>query len=583
MQPPRILLRRLLLLRSSKPKSPSTARRFTRHTNLASRGRPQIPFLSVPLARNQQFRYLTTERKRWLVYEVYLGFKYVIYVWFIAGFSLVGYWTIQQEWLERKYPTPHEWKFLTRMRFRLAKWAPERTDMPQIDWVQTGNYAKNVLERLEDAKVEGAGLVPIQAEGEAPSAYDITTKDEPWRRGYYEALMLCAKAAEHLDDQVVDKTRRLVFPRDQVLGPSNPNPKPIGHGSPSAPHEKDCERAYEVPETFYQKILATKGFTPKQKMDAALEYASWLDFKGLSDASESMYEWALALATENSLPTSLPYDPQSYVLQDSTRAPSANILNTLTALATHKARAGDVATALPILLSILRARRSLPYPQSTTPSLTDPDEPHSSPWTLQNITGIAKRLITPPSYPPPPPDGTAPPVRDAKELCEEAGLNLYIGEIIFASSTSSSRSRSTREDGLAWTREGVDLAEEQLHKLNNPDSNTNTNTNTRPSAADVAAAKKTCRECLNSGLENWQAMVAQLAREEEKESRGPAKAAATATGSWLAGLWGDGKSESVKGRWAAEQNVVRERTRRAMEVLEESEAPKAGFGSLFWA
>ncbi|KAI0379084.1 hypothetical protein F5Y04DRAFT_260350 [Hypomontagnella monticulosa] len=565
MQPPRILFRRLLLLRSPNYKSHRAVRSFTRHTNLASRGRPQIPFLSVPLARNQQFRYLTTERKRWLVYEVYLGFKYVVYFWAIAGFSLVGYFSIQQEWLERKYPTPHEWNFLTRLRFRLAKWAPERTDLPHIDWVLAGNYVKNVLGRLEDVKVEGAGLVPIQAEG-GVSAYDITTKDEPWRRGYYEALMLSAKAAEHLDDQVVDKTRGLVFPRDQILGPSNPDPTPIAHGSPSAPHEKDCERAYETPEAFYQKILATKGFTSKQKMDAGLEYASWLDFKGLFDASESMYEWALALATESSLPSPPPYDPQSYVLQDSTRAPSANILNTLTALATHKARAGDVATALPILISILRARRSLPYPQPTSLSSADPEEPHSSPWTLQNMTGIAKRLITPPAYPPPPADGTAPPVRDAKELCEEAGLNLYIGEIIFAASSSSS-SRSSREDGLAWTREGVDLAEEQLHKLNN-------------STDDDTVAKKTCRECLNSGLENWQTMVARLAREEEKEAKEPAKAAA---GSWLAGLWGDGKGESVKGRWAAEEGVVRERMRRAMEVLEESETPKAGFGSLFWA
>ncbi|OTA93375.1 hypothetical protein M434DRAFT_395641 [Hypoxylon sp. CO27-5] len=570
MQPPRILLRHLLVLRSSK--SPSTARRFTRHTNLASRGRPQIPFLSVPLARNHQFRYLTTERKRWLAYEVYLGFKYTFYVWAIVGFSVAGYWSIQQEWLERKYPTPHEWGFVTRLRFRLAKWAPDRTDLPTIDWVLTGNYAKNVLGRLEDEKVDGAGLLPNKTESGEVSAYDITAKSEPWRRGYYEALMLCAKAAEHLDDQVVDKTRRIVFPKDQILGPSNPNPKPIPHGSPSAPHEKDCERAFETPETFYQKILATTGFTPKQKMDAALEYASWLDFKGQSDASETMYEWALALATESSLPAPPPYDPKSFVLQDTTRQPSANLLTTLTALATHKARTGDVATALPILLSVLRARRSLPNPHPTrTTTYTDLEEPHSSsPWTLQNVTGIAKRLIAPPAYPPPPDDGNAPPVRDAKELCEEAGLNLYIGEIIYASaSPGSSKSTSTREDGLAWTREAVDLAEEQLHKLNNSEN------------ADEAA-KKTCRECLNSGLENWQTMVARLAREErERGAKEPAKA--KATGGWLAGLWGDGRSEATGGRWTAEENVVKERTRRALEVLEESEAPKPGFGSLFWA
>lgn len=585
MQPPRTLIRRLLVLRSSKSPT-TTTRRFTRHTNLASRGRPQIPYLSVPLARNQQFRYLTTERKRWLAYEVFLGFKYTIYVWAIVGFSVVAYYSVQQEWLERRYPTPHEWKFVTRLRFRLAKWAPDRTDLPQTDWVLIGNYAKNILERLEDPKIDGAGL---QHEAEGPG-YDATVKSEPWRRGYYEALMLCAKAAENLDDQVVDKTRRLVFPSNQVVGPSNLNPKPIAHGSPSAPLEKDCERAFEAPDGFYQKILNTNGFTPKQKLDAALEYASWLDFKGLPDASELTYEWALALATETSSPAPQQpplYDAQSYVLHhDTARQPSENLLKTLTALATQKARKGDVSSALPILLSVLRARRSLPQPppQAAQPLYGSPSAavapPHtSSPWTMENITGIAKRLLAPPSYPPPPSDGASPPIRDARELCEEAGLNLYIGEIIYASSSTSSRgssSSSSREDGLAWTREAVDLAEEQLHKLNSSSSSGG-------SRDDIA--KKTCRECLSSGLDNWRLMVARLAREEAERQKatGGSGSSGSSSSSWLASLWGDGNPEDTRGRWAAEENVVKERTRRALEVLEESETPKAGLGSLFWA
>ncbi|KAG4220324.1 hypothetical protein PC116_g31197, partial [Phytophthora cactorum] len=184
--------------------------------------------------------------------------------------------------------------------------------------------------------------------------------------------MLCAKTAEQLDDQVVDTTRHLVFPANQVIGPSNPNPKPISPGSPSAPREEDCDRAFETPDTFYKKILATQGFTSKQKLDAALEYASWLDFKGLHDASELTYELALELATDSSPP---PYDTKSYVLQDLSRLPSANILNTLTAIATHKARTGDVSAALPILISVLRARRSLPRPQPPRkPTYIDPDE-----------------------------------------------------------------------------------------------------------------------------------------------------------------------------------------------------------------
>lgn len=514
---------------------------------------------------------------------MFLGFKYTIYVWAIVGFSVVGYWCVQQEWLERKYPTPHEWNFVTRLRFRLAKWAPDRTDSPHTDWVLTGNYAKDVLARLEDPKGDGAGLQQQRANGR--TGYDITTKSEPWKRGYYEALMLCAKAAENLDDHVVDTTRHLVFPADQILGPSNPHPKPIAHGSPSAPHEKDCEPAFESPRGIYEKILTTEGFSSKQKMDAALEYASWLEFKDAPSESAAMYETALKMATEAAVGSSpsapLPYDEHSFVLRDTAGPPSANILTTLTALATWHARDGNVSTALPILLSVLRARRSLPPPPpAATPVYDEPEAAvHASPWTVANVAGIAKRLLFPPSYPPPPADGHAPPVRDAQERCEEAGLNLYIGEIIYASSSHSSSSssshssRSTREDGLAWTREAVDLAEEQLHKLNSDDEG--------GGGGASEAALRTCRECLASGLDNWRKMVARLARDEAERKGDPAKA--SGGGGWLAGLWGDGTPADARGRWAAEEDVVRERTRRAQEVLEESEAPKAGFGSLFWA
>ncbi|KAI1163466.1 hypothetical protein F5B18DRAFT_619587 [Nemania serpens] len=572
----RVLLGRALLLLASlkpslKPKLPPPSRLVlvVRHAQqLASQTRPQLPFLSTPLAGSHQLRYLTTVRKRWLAYEVFLGVKYTVYLWAIIGCSVVAYWSVQQEWLESKYPTPHEWGFVTRLRFRIAKWGPDRTDWVETDWVVIGEYAKNVIERLEDRSVEGAGLEHLTEggvwiDGVGESGYDITAKSEPWRRGYYEALMLGAKAAEQLDDQVVDTTRRLVFPASTVVGPSNPNPKPIPFGAEKAPLEENCERAYDEPETFYMRILTTRGFSSRQKMDAALAYASWLDFKRVPDAAVRMYEWALSLASENVPPPDVPYDPQSYVLRDDARAPSTNILNALTALAAHKARNGDVSTALPILLSVLRARRSLSEPHLNKPTINShsPDAPSSSPWTVSNIISTARRLAAPPAYPAAPDDGESPPERDARERCEEAALNLYIGEIIFAS--------SSREDGLAWTREAVDLAEEQLHD---------------PELAD-AAAKTTCRECLISGLQNWAKMIARLAREErEKEAhQGTAAAAAGSQGTWF-GLWGDAaKPHEVAGRWAAEENVVKERTRRAQEVLDELEAPKTPLSSIFSA
>ncbi|KAI3326965.1 hypothetical protein HD806DRAFT_485611 [Xylariaceae sp. AK1471] len=555
----RILFRQLLLLPSLKSKNPIPARLLIRNAQLASQVRPQLPFLSTPLARNHQFRYLTTERKRWLVYEVFLGFKYTVYIWAIIGCSVIAYWSVQQEWLERKYPTPHEWGFITRLRFRIAKWGPDRTDWVETDWVVIGEYAKNVIERLEDKNIEGVGLAElteggIWIDGIGESGYDITAKSEPWRRGYYEALMLGAKAAEQLDDHVVDKTRHLVFPASTVIGPSNPNPRPIPFGSESAPHEKDCERAYDEPETFYMRILTTRGFSSRQKMDAALAYASWLDFKGIPEAAIKMYEWALSLASENVSPMDMPYDPESYVLRENARAPSTNILNSLTALAAHKARNEDISTALPILLSVLRARRSLCEPQSKASALSyESERPSESPWTLDNVLGVVKRLAAPPAYPHLPDDGESPPVRDGKERCEEAALNLYIGEIIYAS--------KGREEGLAWTREAVDLAEEQLHKLG-------------PLDVD---AKKTCKECLSSGLDNWAKMVSRLAREEkEKETQ-----TTPSTCSWF-GLWSEGKQE-MAGRWAAEENVVKERMRRAQEVLDELETPPTILSSVFSA
>ncbi|KAK7974110.1 hypothetical protein PG989_015958 [Apiospora arundinis] len=568
----RLAARRLLLARPQQTKGPSIARLLVRQSHLTSISRPQLPFLSNPLARNKQWRYLTTERKRWLTYEVFLGAKYIVYTWAIVACLLVGYWSVQQEWLERRYPSPHEWRFITRLRFRLLKWGPDRTDTPQPNWVQIGNFAKNVLERLEDPATDGADLQDlldggIWIDGIGNAGKDITAKSEPWRRGYYEVLMLCAKAAEKLNNHLVDTQRHIVFPAEQVFGPSNPNPRPIPPGSPSAPHEKDCEAAYEAPETFYMKILTTKGFTNKQKMDAALNYGSWLDFKGLPDASAKMYEWALQLASENTLPSALPYNPQTFILQD-TRQPSANILTTLTAMAAHKARNDDVSSALPILISILRARRSLPVASASSSVPLEGDGQTASPWSVSNILGVAKRLAAPPAYPAPPSDGEAPPFRDAKELCEEAGLNLYIGEIMYTTKEGS----TGREDGLAWTREAVDLAEEQLHKLG--------------AESRDEAAKKTCKECLNTGLENWSTMVARLAREEREKQQKYIGSGATAPKSgWFGGLWGEGQArpENEVGRWTAEEKVVKERTRRAQEILDVLEAPKVGLGSLFWA
>lgn len=85
-------------------------------------------------------------------------------------------------------------------------------------------------------------------------------------------------------------------------------------------------------------------------------------------------------------------------------------------------------------------------------------------------------------------------------------------------------------------------------------------------------------------------MVEKLAREErEKKKNEETKAAGAGAGksSWF-GLWGEsgsedgsGSSNSV-GRWTAEEQVVKERTRRARELLDELETPRTGLGAIFW-
>ena len=161
----------------------------------------------------------------------------------------------------------------------------------------------------------------------------------------------------------------------------------------------------------------------------------------------------------------------------------------------------------------------------------------------------------------------------------------YIGEILYASDPST----SGREEGLAWTREAVDIAEEELRGRG-------TNENKE--------AKATCRQCLETGLGNWGKMVARLAREERERRKGDeearlAKSAARA-GGWFgfgagAGMDHDAKEREQKtgpagpaeallgpmGRWEAEELVVQERMRRARDVLESGGALRGESGLFF--
>lgn len=533
-----------LLARASRcnlpPSSRSSFRRaFAGQSTVNSvKARPVLPFLEAPRASPSVSRYFTSQRRQWLKYEAKLVLRFTVAGWGIWGALTLISFALNEEANEREFPTPHEWSYWTRKLLRDAHSFKDPKD-GDVNWAKALDLARSVVQKLEDPNSEGASVVELLDQHdpalEVPAEFvhrDISAKSEEWRRGYFDAIMLTAKAAEHVDGWVRDRTRDVVFAPEIVLGPSNPRPKPIPPVSPRAPREEDCDPAYPSADNWYMKILATKGLTSRQKVEAALEYASFVEFKGRLDGAEALYSLALAEATRGTEPSALPYNPKTLVLKSGVESASMNTLDALTTTANFRARRGDLSSALPMYISLLMTRRRL--------SDTPPPEP-SRPKRLSTFERLID-FFAPPPYPPPP-DGTEPPWRSPDELCQEASLHLYIGEILYAA--------SSRAEGLAWTRDGVDLAEEQLRALE----------------GECKEAKRTCRQCLATGLENWSTMVSQMARSEEAKAK---------SGSLpnVFSLWGG--SKDVEGRWAAEEAVVQERVRRTAELMEDVPQPATG-------
>jgi hypothetical protein len=422
----------------------------------------------------------------------------------------------------------------------------------------------------------------IFVEGVGKMGLDVTAKPEPWRRGYYEVLMGAARAAEHLDGWVRDTKRNTAFPANTVIGPSNPNPRPVPPGAMSAPREEDCERAFEAPETFYMKVLSTNGFTPKQKLDAALGLAAWFDYSGTPDSAREMYKWGLDIASPG-----VQVFGRNGNFKDGLEY-TENVLDATTAVAIHHARNENLNLALPLFLSLLRARRALPNETAASRASVVEEEGEIGP--MSAVFSWLTSAFRVPAFPPPPPDGTSIPTRDAKSRCQEAGLMAYIGEILYVNNANSQKgttagSTRAQEDGLAWTREAVDCAEAELRGGN---------------ARGVSGfqnmtkeAHKVCKECLETGLGNWAMMVRKLADEEKvvREKKENAIQANKSSGGWMGfgaksvSVDQEVEKEMIKekihvpGRWESEQAVVRERIRRAGDVL--GAATIDGSGLLF--
>ncbi|KAJ5116428.1 hypothetical protein N7456_000776 [Penicillium angulare] len=540
-------------------------RPFTHRTRLLLSpppGRPQLPFLS-PLAPSrplpplsihlrQHFgRLISTESresyKRRVSRGVKLGLSFSAILVFFSMIQL----GIYQEDIEHQWPTPPEWTWKSRWCLRSAQALqnPEYIGKLMTNWPMVAGYIEELLERLENVEGEGKGIVEqddggFLVEGVGRTGLDISAKSEPWRRGYFQALMGAAKAAENLDGWLTDRKQKISAPAEYVVGPSNPRPKPMPAKQTKVPREEDCELASPAPETFYMKVITTKGFDTRQKLDAALAYADWLDYKGLKETAGDMYSWAMDIAAQGygDDPKRI-VDLKTGVLKtDVPELPSENLIRVSTALAVHNARQGNLPTALAIFTSVLKARRNLPpSADSSYPSVAPSPTKNSSNDPFSALFKTLQTVLIPVEYPPPPLSGDMPPTRTPSSACDEAGLMTYIGEIIYAS--------SSHDQGLAWTRDAVEIAESTVLNL----------------TPEEKTARMQCAQCLKVGLANWKVMVSSLvktAQEEEQESLKQSR------NSWYGGEKRAKSKAELYRRWKAEEAILEDRIRRISPLLE---------------
>ena len=521
-----------------------------------------MPFLSTTtygrLSGPFSIRLLSTEQKNYIKYQIKLGAYWTLLIWVTLGGLSIGYFILHQDWLDRQYPAPPEWNIVLRYLWRNAK-EEELTEghgRGVIDWSYVGSRYRAVVGLSENFKIivdipSGIlaqhdydrtlpGLDERDMQTPPDSEYwlnrigfDVSMKSEAWIRGYYEAMMGLCKAAEFQESYVQDTTRNICFPREQMVGPSNPRPRPVPPGSPEAPREENCKPAFDSPHFLYRRLLTTTGFNRTQRVRAGLAYAQWLDYHGETDLAHDMYKWSLGIAIDGlPSPASSTIDAKTAVIQSSAATVSRNLLAATTALASHYARTGAVSAALPIYLSVLRARRAAPNAAAQYPA-AGPD------YSLQSFDSFLRWVSAIPfgsAFPDAPPSGDDAFTRTAADSCEEAALMAYVGEILFAQGGGAGEQR---EQGLAWTREATAMAE-RGHEDRRLE----------------AGARRTCTQCVSTGLGNWQRMVGQLAG----EARGGVEAAnvrASWTSSWRGRAGEQGRTGAVD--WEAEEEMVTRR------------------------
>ena len=508
---------------------------------------------------------LSTESKRYWRETAFLATKYIVISCTMGLLAKIAYDSFRLELLERGNPTPADWSFWTRCELHVTRVlrAPENGGM--VDWARTGTTLRALMRQLEDPEGEGKDLLGGTVEDETPAipgvgrvGWDISAKSWPWRSCYFEVVMGCATAAERLENKVVDLTRRIAFPKDTVIGPSNPDPRPVPSYSPPAPLEENCAEAFEAPEIYYLRVITGKGFETWQRLDAAQAYANWLEYKGLQETAREVYRWSLDIALE-ALPQGADrvVDESGALRHDSGVSPTPNLLRAATDLAIHHSRTGDVATALPIFLSLLRARRASPVPQFDL--LSTRNRSNRPQTDIGAAIAFIRSIFAPTPFPPPPPTGDEPFSRRSEAPdCGESELMVYIGEILFAAA-------GREEEGLAWTRSAVQVAEANAGRKN---------------LANDQEEKKKCKQCLLTGVRNWELMLQQLVSHKD--------GGFTAQGGWRGwlgwlGLHGRAKSQAAVREAAVKEleQAVRLRERVVKQSIDEemanSQRTRSGF------
>lgn len=122
---------------------------------------------------------------------------------------------------------------------------------------------------------------------------------------------------------------------------------------------------------------------------------------------------------------------------------------------------------------------------------------------------------------------------------------VYIGEILFATS------KSEREKGLSWTRDSVEAAEAVMWVMDE---------------TKEQEGKEKCRECLETGLNNWRTMVKRM----QALSLGQ-KLQAEDSGGVLGTGWGTGpaieKANAELEKWKEEEEQIELRLQKTLPLL----------------